>query len=217
MVNKVVNMNKQVSERLEAILQEKNIKQKDLAANIGVTEVTISRYLNDERKPHLDIIIKMAEYLGVSTDYLLGMTESTQPTGNSSAIIEGHLEADSLKAKDKHKLTFGAKIKEARKERGLTQEEVVEEIRQKYPGVDFKAAYLCMLENETKVNPTTKVAAALLNYYGLATEDENNVALDIRKISRAAERMTPEKRQQWLEIAKVIAPEAFHDSKDKNK
>jgi transcriptional regulator with XRE-family HTH domain len=208
-------MNKQVSERLEAILQEKNIKQKDLAANIGVTEVTISRYLNDERKPHLDIIIKMAEYLGVSTDYLLGMTESTQPAGNSSVIIEGHLEEDLLKAKDKR--TFGAKIKEARKERGLTQEEVVEEIRQKYPGVDFKAAYLCMLENETKVNPTTKVAAALLNYFGLAPEGENNVALDISKISRAAERMTPEKRQQWLEIAKVIAPEAFHDPKDKNK
>jgi transcriptional regulator with XRE-family HTH domain len=211
-------MNKQISERLEAVLEEKNIKQKELAKAIGVTEVTISRYLNGERKPRPDIIIKMADYLGVSTDYLLGMTESTQPAGKSFASVEGHLEEDSLKTEDKHKHTFGAKIKKARKERGLTQEEVVEEIRQKYPGVDFKAAYLCMLENETKVNPTTKVAAALLDYFGLAPEDENEVSLDIRKISRAAEKMTPQKRQQLIGIAKVIAPEAFNnDARDKNK
>lgn len=210
-------MNKQISERLEAILEEKNIKQKELAAKIGVTEVTISRYLNGERKPQSDIIIKMAEYLGVSTDYLLGMTESPQPALDSSKIIKGHGESGSPKAGDHHKVTFGAKIKQARKERHLSQARVIKEVRQKYPGVHLSAPYLSMIENNVKQNLTTNLSKALSEYLGLAQEGEKEVPLDIRKISRAAEKMTPEKRQQWIAIAKVIAPEAFNDAKDKNK
>jgi transcriptional regulator with XRE-family HTH domain len=205
-------MNKQISQILEAILEEKNIKQKELAAEIGVTEVTISRYLNGNRKPHSDIIIKMAEYLGVSTDYLLGMTDSPQP-----AFIEGHLENSAPEELHNQKVTFGAKIKQAREERGLTQEFVATEIEQKYQGVRLCASYLCMIESNKKTNPTTKLLEALLDYFGLVPEGKKDLPLDIRKISRAAEKMTPEKRQQLIDIAKVIAPEAFIDAKDKNK
>lgn len=58
--------------RLQKVLEEKNITQREFARLVGVTEVTISRYLNGERKPRIEIIDRMAEVLNVSTDYLLG-------------------------------------------------------------------------------------------------------------------------------------------------
>lgn len=61
-----------IGERITELLEKKGMKQKELAERVGVTEVTISRYVTGERIPHPDIIIKMAEVLESTTDYLLG-------------------------------------------------------------------------------------------------------------------------------------------------
>lgn len=61
--------------RLTELLEENNITQLELAHKIGVTNVTISRYLSGERSPRIEILSKIAEYFSVSTDYLLGRTE----------------------------------------------------------------------------------------------------------------------------------------------
>lgn len=48
----------------------------DLAEEIGTTKSTISRYENNKREPKKHFIEKTADYFGVSTDYLLGLTNN---------------------------------------------------------------------------------------------------------------------------------------------
>ena len=57
--------------RLFELLKAKDMTQKELAYTIGVSEVTISRYVNNARKPRTMVLYKMAEVLGVSAEYLL--------------------------------------------------------------------------------------------------------------------------------------------------
>lgn len=61
--------------RLQDILDERDMKQKELADLIGVSEVTISRYMNGERVPRIDIISSLAKALNTTTDYLLGNSD----------------------------------------------------------------------------------------------------------------------------------------------
>ena len=66
--------------RLFELLKAKDMTQKELAYTIGVSEVSISRYVNNARKPRAIVLYKMAEVLGVSVEYLL--------TGNKNMEIE---------------------------------------------------------------------------------------------------------------------------------
>lgn len=56
---------------IDKLLKENGLKQKDLADAIGVSESSISKYRSGERIPKVDVLTKIADYFGVSTDYLL--------------------------------------------------------------------------------------------------------------------------------------------------
>jgi transcriptional regulator with XRE-family HTH domain len=68
-----------ISKRIIALLEELDITQRDLANMINVTETTISRYIHNEREPRTDILLKMAEALHTSIEYLIGKTNSKKP------------------------------------------------------------------------------------------------------------------------------------------
>lgn len=59
------------SSNLSYLLKQYNITQRALAQAINTTEVTISRYLSNERQPRTDIIRKIAEYFNVDIDSLI--------------------------------------------------------------------------------------------------------------------------------------------------
>ena len=61
---------KTLGERILALLKEKHISQKDLAMMIGVTESALSRYVNDEREPKLEVLANLATALDTTVDYL---------------------------------------------------------------------------------------------------------------------------------------------------
>ena len=61
-------------QRLSQLMEEKNLTQVELAEKIGITNVTISRYLSGERKPRVEIVAKLANVLGTTVDFLLGNT-----------------------------------------------------------------------------------------------------------------------------------------------
>lgn len=67
-----VEYRKQIGQRIYCTLMSKNIKQKELAAALGVTDNTISYFVSGKRTPNTEQIIKIAAFLNVSTDYLLG-------------------------------------------------------------------------------------------------------------------------------------------------
>jgi len=60
--------------RLKGILTERNITQQDIADATGITAATISRYVCGERKPTAEVLGIIASSLGVSADYLLGLS-----------------------------------------------------------------------------------------------------------------------------------------------
>lgn len=63
-------------DRLYSALAKRQMTQRELAKRIGVTEVTISRYISNHRMPHAAMIVKIAETLGMSADTLLGTGET---------------------------------------------------------------------------------------------------------------------------------------------
>ncbi|RDY26712.1 XRE family transcriptional regulator [Romboutsia weinsteinii] len=52
-----------------------NLNQKELSQRANITEASLSRYENGLRDPKAAVLIKLAEALDVSTDYLLGITD----------------------------------------------------------------------------------------------------------------------------------------------
>jgi len=63
-----------MGDRIKLALEMRNMKQKELAKRVGMTEVTISRYITGDREPKADAIIAICNALCVSADWLLGMT-----------------------------------------------------------------------------------------------------------------------------------------------
>lgn len=62
------------SERILLLREEKKLSQAAAAAEIGITSRTYQRYEAGEREPVVSTLIRMAEFFGVSTDYLVGIS-----------------------------------------------------------------------------------------------------------------------------------------------
>ena len=64
------------STRLKELRQNMNLRQEQVAKLIGVNKSAISTYENDTRQPSFEILVRLANLYRVSTDYLLGQTNS---------------------------------------------------------------------------------------------------------------------------------------------
>lgn len=69
--------------RIKEIREQKGIKQKELAAAIGIAANTLSQYENEKREPDLVTIKKMAAALDVSIDALLGVKQEEKPADDA--------------------------------------------------------------------------------------------------------------------------------------
>lgn len=58
--------------RLKELRMEKQLSQTQLARVLGVSQSMIARWENDECEPTGTNIVSIANYFGVTTDYLLG-------------------------------------------------------------------------------------------------------------------------------------------------
>ena len=61
-------------EILASLREERGIYQKELAAILKVSVGTISNYENNIHFPDQEALIQLADFFGVTTDYLLGRT-----------------------------------------------------------------------------------------------------------------------------------------------
>lgn len=64
-----------VAERIKTLRTERNIGQNFLAKEIDVSNASISYWENAKQEPSAQAIYKMAQYFGVSADYILGITD----------------------------------------------------------------------------------------------------------------------------------------------
>lgn len=60
------------ADRLKYLRQSKGFNQVQLAEKLGVKKQSISNWENDNIMPSVDMLVKIADYFRVSTDYLLG-------------------------------------------------------------------------------------------------------------------------------------------------
>lgn len=96
-----------LGERLKKLRKEKKITQEELGNKINVTKVSISGYENGIRNPDTDTLQKIADFFGVTTDYLLGRTNDSVEV--SIAGQEINLSQDELKVFEelkKHPILF---------------------------------------------------------------------------------------------------------------
>ena len=61
--------------RIRELREDSDIRQKDLAAYLHINQNTYSQYENGQRQLPIDVLIKLARYYNVSTDYILELTD----------------------------------------------------------------------------------------------------------------------------------------------
>ena len=76
------------SKRLAAIRKEKGLSQGELADKVDSTSITIGRYERDEVKPPLEVAAKISKVLGVSLDYLAGITDQQLDNDTLKRILD---------------------------------------------------------------------------------------------------------------------------------
>jgi len=79
-----------MGEKLKTLRTEKKLTQKQVAAQIGLAISAVSSYESGTRYPSYDVLVKLANIFHVSTDYLIGMTDTrnVDVTGLKDSEIE---------------------------------------------------------------------------------------------------------------------------------
>lgn len=74
--------------RCERLMKERGINAVQLSRETGVSTATISAWRNDIYTPKLDKLTKIADYLGVTVDYLMGRTDNPHVSTLDTKIRE---------------------------------------------------------------------------------------------------------------------------------
>ena len=61
---------------LKQLRKSHNLTQKELGLKIGLSKAVVSKYENGMGYPSFDVLILIAKYFDVTTDYLLGAEKS---------------------------------------------------------------------------------------------------------------------------------------------
>ena len=62
-----------LNERIRSLRTSRVITQVELANSLSVSKQAVSNWENDNIQPSIDMLVKIAKYFSVSTDYLLGL------------------------------------------------------------------------------------------------------------------------------------------------
>lgn len=61
--------------RLRDLREDADLKQKEIADYLHIKQNTYSQYENEQRQLPIDVLIKLAKFYNVSTDYILELTD----------------------------------------------------------------------------------------------------------------------------------------------
>lgn len=79
-------MSSDFSRIITLLRKEKGISQKQVASDLGISQALLSHYEKGIRECGLDFVVKVADYYGVSCDYLLG--KAPERTGTTISVNE---------------------------------------------------------------------------------------------------------------------------------
>ncbi len=86
-----------LGKRLKILRERNNYSQKRVADAIGLTNVQLSRYESGDRNPDPDTLNLLADFFGVSTDYLLGRTDTPNPVDKDEEDFQKFINDPELK------------------------------------------------------------------------------------------------------------------------
>lgn len=91
-----------LNQRIREVRQARGMSQVELAGLLGVTKQSVSNWENDNIQPSIEMLVKLAQTLSVSADYLLGLEgRQTLDVSGLSPQAVGHLQLliEDIKAK----------------------------------------------------------------------------------------------------------------------
>ncbi len=65
-----------LGDKLKKLREDKGLMQQDVCTALEIEQSTLANYENNRRIPKIDLLISIANYYGVSIDYLLGRTDT---------------------------------------------------------------------------------------------------------------------------------------------
>jgi transcriptional regulator with XRE-family HTH domain len=68
-------MENKFANKLLELRLEKSLTQNQLAKKLNVSDATINRYEKGLREPNFNLLIQIARFFDVTTDYLLGLED----------------------------------------------------------------------------------------------------------------------------------------------
>ena len=85
-------MERSFSETLSALRRERNLNQRAVAADLGISQALLSHYENGAREPGLGFVCRVCDYYGVTADYMLCRSESRNATESTLQAAMAFLE-----------------------------------------------------------------------------------------------------------------------------
>ena len=76
--------------RIRNIREDNDLTQKDMAKYLSCSQVAYSYYELGRRNIPVDLLIKIALFYDTSVDYLLGITDCTEPYERSKCPVMDH-------------------------------------------------------------------------------------------------------------------------------
>ncbi len=71
-------MKKVLADRLRSLRNERKLRQIEVAVFCDITEHAYQNYERMTREPRLEILVRIADFYGVSLDYLTGRTDARE-------------------------------------------------------------------------------------------------------------------------------------------
>lgn len=70
------------AERIKALREDKDLKQKDIAMILNTTQQYYGQYENGKRPLPIEHLITICRYYNISADYILGFTNEPKELSN---------------------------------------------------------------------------------------------------------------------------------------
>lgn len=80
-----------IGNNLATLRKANNLNQRDLADFLGITISAYGNYELDQRQPSIENLCKLADYFGVSVDYLIGHEKKSVMERPTSELVENFI------------------------------------------------------------------------------------------------------------------------------
>lgn len=78
-------------DNLKHLRKSRDLTQQEFGARVGLSKAVVSKYENAMGYPSFDVLVRIAQYFGVTTDYLLGVAR--EKTVDVSGLTDSQIAA----------------------------------------------------------------------------------------------------------------------------